>query len=46
MEQEDVFDKVAAGASQAVVKRAFLKSFENKNKSRVLVNRFIEMIAR
>lgn len=42
----DVFDKVVAGASQSVVKRAFLKSFENKNKSRVLVNRFIEMIAR
>ena len=39
-------DEVQQGATQAAIKKAFLKSFDNKNKSRVLINRFIELIAR
>lgn len=46
VQKDDPMDAIAAGASQAAVKKAFLKSFENKNKSRVLINRFIELIAR
>ena len=42
----DALDEVQVGATQAAVKKAFLKSFDNKNKSRVLINRFIELIAR
>lgn len=43
---EDPMNSVQAGASQTALKKAFLKSFENKNKSRVLINRFMELIAR
>jgi hypothetical protein len=43
---EDAMDEVQQGATQAAIKKAFLKSFDNKNKSRVLINRFIELIAR
>lgn len=42
----DAMDEVQQGATQAAIKKAFLKSFDNKNKSRVLINRFIELIAR
>ena len=45
-DEKDVMDQVQQGATQAAIKKAFLKSFDNKNKSRVLINRFIELIAR
>ena len=45
-DENDPMKSVQVGASQTALKKAFLKSFENKNKSRVLINRFIELIAR
>ena len=46
IEKDSSLDKVSAGSTQAALKKAFTKSFNNTNKSRVLVNRFIELIAR
>lgn len=46
VEEFDPMQEVERGATQAAVKKAFLKSFEGKNKSRVLINQFIELIAR
>ena len=43
---EDEFKNVEVGASQMKLKRAFAKSFGERNKNRTLVNRFIELIAR
>ena len=46
LEADTSLDKVSAGSTQNALKKAFTKSFNNNNKSRVLVNRFIELIAR
>ena len=46
VDKNDPMDSISVGASQLALKKAFLKSFEGKNKSRVLINRFIELIAR
>lgn len=44
--ESDPLKDLAVGDSLLRVKRAFAASFNNSNKSRVLVNRFIELIAR
>ena len=46
IDTHDPMDTIAVGATQNALKKAFTKSFEGKNKSRVLINRFIELIAR
>jgi hypothetical protein len=46
MDKDVSLDKISAGSTQNAIKKAFTKSFNNTNKSRVLVNRFIELIAR
>ena len=46
MDTDSSLDKISAGSTQNAIKKAFTKSFNNTNKSRVLVNRFIELIAR
>jgi hypothetical protein len=43
---DNAMESVTSKSSQTTMKRAFSKSCASRNKGRVLVNRFIELIAR
>ena len=46
MDGDKAMDALTSKSSQLTIKKAFSKSCASRNKGRVLVNRFIELIAR